>query len=122
MARLIDDAADREKVTAMIVAPAGAARPRATMPRRSLRRLSGDAFVVLETACEGLFRFEEAGGRGVPVRVRLNYRHPLALPAGCILLVTFPFLALRAAIVPVLRWRQRRNALSHNAMMMRKRP
>ena len=118
-----------EKVTGMIVPAATAAatvtKPRQIRPllpwRLKWRMLAGDAANALERACRGLFRVEGYDRHGIPSKIRIDVWHPMALPAGCIFLAALPFLALWAAIVPVLRWRDRRDALRHNAEMFRNR-
>lgn len=118
-----------EKVTGMIVPAATAAatvtKPRQRRPllpwRLKWRMLAGDAANALERACHGLFIVDSCDRRGIPSKIRINVWHPMALPAGCIFLAALPFLALWAAIVPVLRWRDRRDALRHNAEMFRNR-
>lgn len=126
MATHINDGQVGEKITAMIVSTATAATPRSKPPRRSWRRVAGDTSVVLEEVCEGWLRFESPARRGTgtnrAIKVRLNFWHPLALRFACIWLAAVPFLGLRVAMRPVLRWRGRRQALRHNAEMLRSRP
>ena len=113
------------KVTGFIVPVAITGTPRPMTPRLpwrlQWRKSACDATFALERAGRGLFCVEGYDRHGMPAKVRINLRHPMALPAGCIFLAALPFLALWAAIVPLLRWHDRRDARLHNTEMLRNR-
>ncbi len=112
-----------EKVTGLIVPAAIAAAPRHKKLRLpwwlKWRMLAADATYTVERACLGLFIVDSYERHGVPSKMRIDLWHPMALPAGCIFVAAIPFLALWAAIRPVVRWRDRREALRHNTEMLR---
>ncbi len=114
------------QVTAMIVSASTAATPRSKLPRRSWRRLAGDASVVVEEVCAGLLWLEGpariTSANSHAVKVRVNFGHPLALPFCCIWLAALPFLALREAMRAVLRWLGRRQSQRDTAKHQRNRP
>jgi hypothetical protein len=88
----------------------------AQMPRRSLRARSGHAAVAITPWISGLFvRTDERCKHGL--NFRFNWRHPLALPACCVLAAATPCLALLAGYVWVARRIDRRHAKLHNARM-----
>ncbi len=115
-----------EKVTAMIVSTVTAATPRSKLPRRSWRRLAGDASVVVEEVCAGLLWLEGparvTSANSNAVKVRVNFGHPLALPFCCIWLAALPFLALREAVRAVLRQYGRRQSQRDTAKHQRNHP
>jgi hypothetical protein len=113
------------KVTGLIVSTATTANSCQKPPRRpwriTWRILACDAAFSLERAGRGLFRVEGYDRHGFPTKVRVNFWHTMALPLCCIFLAALPFLALWAAIVPVLRRHDRRAAMRHNTEMLRNR-
>ena len=113
------------KVTGLIVPAATVAGSRENTPRRhwhlKWRMLAGEAALAVERACRGLFRVGGYDRHGKAIKIRINLWHPMAPPVCCIFLAALPFLALWAAIVPALRWHDRRDALRHNTEMLRNR-
>jgi hypothetical protein len=91
-------------------------RPAVQGPRPSLRRLTGRVAICAGSAAEGLFvptgAYDKHG-----LAVRLNWRHPLALPACCALVIAIPCLVILAGYVWIGRRRDRLSAQRHNAYM-----
>lgn len=86
------------------------------LPRWSVRARSGQAAVAIGPWISGLLvRTDERCKHGL--NFRFNWRHPLALPACCVLAAATPCLALLAGYVWVARRMDRRHAKLHNARM-----